>query len=45
MGVSVSFTAKLLLSHFNGPIFFLTLGLVALENTFQYAKVVFAFFS
>ena len=30
-------------SSFNGPIFFLTLGLVALDNTFQYAEVVFPF--
>ena len=45
LAFSVSFTAKLLSSRFNGPIFFLTLGLVALDNTFQYAEVVFAFFS
>ena len=42
---SVSFTAKLLLSCFNGLIVFLTLGLVALDNAFQYAEVVLAFFS
>ena len=45
LAFSVSFTAKLLSSRFNGPIFFLTLGLVALDNTSQYAEVVFAFFS
>ena len=45
LAFSVSFTAKPLSSRFNGPIFFLTLGLVALDNTFQYAVVVFAFFS
>lgn len=45
LAFSVSFTAKLLSSRFNGPIFFLTLGLVALDNIFQYAEVVFAFFS
>ena len=45
LAFSVFFTAKLLSSRFDGPIFFLTLGLVALDNTFQYAEVVFAFFS
>ena len=47
LAFSVSFTAnyKPLSSRFNGPIFFLSLGLVALDNTFQYAEVVFAFFS
>ena len=45
LAFSVFFTAKLLSSRFDGPIFFLTLGLVALDNTFQYAEVVFAFSS
>ena len=44
LSFSVSFTAKLLSSRLSGPIFFLSLGLVALDNTFQYADV-FAFFS
>ena len=34
LAFSVSFTAKLLSSRFNGPIFFLSLRLVALDNTF-----------
>ena len=45
LAFSVSFTAKLLSSRFNGPIFSVTLWLLALDNTFQYAEVVFALFS
>ena len=36
LAFSVSFTAKLLSSRFNGPIFFLTLGLVALDSILQF---------
>ena len=45
LAFSVSFTAKLLSSRFSGRIFFRILGLVALDNTFQYAEVIFAFFN
>ena len=40
LAFSLSFTVQLLSSRFSGPIFFLTLWLVALDNTFQYAEVV-----